>query len=143
MIAGRIPGRTDKEIKNYWNTHLSKRSSSDQELLEHHKPSINPKNQHNEKGLIPSDQSHQAKAIRPKPFKCTKVDVGIPSHLQDDQDHQIMVDTTVPAGSSSNNDLLILDLLNSTEFQQVQMKDWQVAMVENYWRGSPIIAAVD
>ncbi|PQQ08907.1 transcription factor MYB11 isoform X2 [Prunus yedoensis var. nudiflora] len=32
---------------------------------------------------------------------------------------------------------------NSTEFQHVQMKEWQVAMVENYWRGSPIIAAVD
>ena len=25
MIAGRIPGRTDNEIKNYWNTHLSKK----------------------------------------------------------------------------------------------------------------------
>ncbi|KAL4195726.1 hypothetical protein AMTRI_Chr04g179740 [Amborella trichopoda] len=24
LIAGRIPGRTDNEIKNYWNTHLSK-----------------------------------------------------------------------------------------------------------------------
>ncbi|GLJ07973.1 hypothetical protein SUGI_0078850 [Cryptomeria japonica] len=25
LIAGRIPGRTDNEVKNYWNTHLSKR----------------------------------------------------------------------------------------------------------------------
>lgn len=25
MIAGRIPGRTDNEIKNYWNTHLRKK----------------------------------------------------------------------------------------------------------------------
>ncbi|PON53991.1 MYB transcription factor [Parasponia andersonii] len=25
LIAGRLPGRTDNEIKNYWNTHLSKR----------------------------------------------------------------------------------------------------------------------
>lgn len=25
MIAGRIPGRTDNEIKNFWNTHLSKK----------------------------------------------------------------------------------------------------------------------
>jgi len=30
LIAGRIPGRTDNEIKNYWNTHLSKRRLADQ-----------------------------------------------------------------------------------------------------------------
>nr|UYV30538.1 myeloblastosis transcription factor 308 [Begonia x semperflorens-cultorum] len=28
LIAGRLPGRTDNEIKNYWNTHLSKRLKS-------------------------------------------------------------------------------------------------------------------
>ncbi|EEF43411.1 transcription factor MYB1 [Ricinus communis] len=28
LIAGRLPGRTDNEIKNYWNSHLSKRLDS-------------------------------------------------------------------------------------------------------------------
>ncbi|XP_030511797.2 transcription factor MYB1-like [Rhodamnia argentea] len=28
LIAGRLPGRTDNEVKNYWNTHLNKRHSS-------------------------------------------------------------------------------------------------------------------
>ncbi|CAM8959247.1 unnamed protein product [Rhodiola kirilowii] len=26
LIAGRVPGRTDNQVKNYWNTHLSKRN---------------------------------------------------------------------------------------------------------------------
>ncbi|KDP31103.1 hypothetical protein JCGZ_11479 [Jatropha curcas] len=25
LIAGRVPGRTDNQVKNYWNTHLSRR----------------------------------------------------------------------------------------------------------------------
>ncbi|XP_030540287.1 transcription factor MYB1-like [Rhodamnia argentea] len=29
LIAGRLPGRTDNEIKNYWNSHLSKRVATD------------------------------------------------------------------------------------------------------------------
>lgn len=30
LIAGRLPGRTDNEIKNYWNTKLSKRAHAKQ-----------------------------------------------------------------------------------------------------------------
>ncbi|XVF06606.1 hypothetical protein REPUB_Repub06bG0063700 [Reevesia pubescens] len=38
LIAGRIPGRTDNEIKNYWNTHLSKKLISQGIDPRTHKP---------------------------------------------------------------------------------------------------------
>ncbi|OWM73209.1 hypothetical protein CDL15_Pgr001323 [Punica granatum] len=41
LIAGRIPGRTDNEIKNYWNTHLSKKLINQGIDPRTHKP-LNP-----------------------------------------------------------------------------------------------------
>ncbi|KAA8549668.1 hypothetical protein F0562_001314 [Nyssa sinensis] len=38
LIAGRIPGRTDNEIKNYWNTHLTKKLISQGIDPRTHKP---------------------------------------------------------------------------------------------------------
>ncbi|XP_021829424.1 anthocyanin regulatory C1 protein-like [Prunus avium] len=74
LIAGRLPGRTDNEIKNFWNINLSKR------VLEEGRCGIkiNPNNQ---RGI--------------KTFNCTKASPMIPSH--DDHDHDQMVENAADA----------------------------------------------
>ncbi|KAJ4969831.1 hypothetical protein NE237_002930 [Protea cynaroides] len=57
LIAGRIPGRTDNEIKNYWNTHLSKKLISQGIDPRTHKP-LNPN---------PSSSSPQQEPIHARP----------------------------------------------------------------------------
>ncbi|XP_022756425.1 transcription factor WER-like [Durio zibethinus] len=76
LIAGRLPGRTDNEIKNYWNTNLSKRVQGQK---------ITPKND-------------QHKVIRTKAVKCTKAVHVIPRLL----DNQTAENNILGPKSESN-----------------------------------------
>ncbi|GAV90713.1 Myb_DNA-binding domain-containing protein, partial [Cephalotus follicularis] len=62
LIAGRIPGRTDNEIKNYWNTHLSKKLISQGIDPRTHKP-LNPDHQ---QSPTPKPSSSKANHRNPK-----------------------------------------------------------------------------
>nr|QDL88496.1 transcription factor WER-like isoform X1 [Cymbidium ensifolium] len=70
LIAGRLPGRTDNEIKNYWNTTLSKKLQNqnfainmpNNKLLE---PKLKPQENHASSSSMPT-------LIRTKALRCTE-----------------------------------------------------------------------
>ncbi|KAL5572372.1 hypothetical protein UlMin_021969 [Ulmus minor] len=98
LIAGRLPGRTDNEIKNYWNTNLSKRVQVDKKALVYTKwrnTKSNDINLGSNKNFLKdqmngSKESHQV--IRTKAFRCSKVVIN-PRLLINRDDHH--VDQTV------------------------------------------------
>ncbi|XP_021858742.2 transcription factor MYB1 [Spinacia oleracea] len=91
LIAGRLPGRTDNEIKNYWNTSLSKRLNQQQHNNNNNNNNNNqvtksspkkPRNDSKNKKLPTIDHAVQktsaqvaieSNVVRTKAVRCTKV----------------------------------------------------------------------
>ncbi|XP_023911906.1 transcription factor MYB1 [Quercus suber] len=80
FIARRLPGRTDNEIKNYWNTILSKRIKN---LTSNSNPGIKP-------------IAHPV--IRPKAMRCTKVILS----WQPNNNQILFNENIVPYGNREN-----------------------------------------
>ncbi|XP_074273617.1 transcription factor MYB1-like [Silene latifolia] len=85
LIAGRLPGRTDNEIKNYWNTNLSKRLNQQQHYNQApsnlvkspqiKKPRSCPKKKSSQATSEPKSTTPQTESnvVRTKAVRCTKV----------------------------------------------------------------------
>ncbi|XP_021903055.1 transcription factor WER-like [Carica papaya] len=70
LIAGRLPGRTDNEIKNYWNTKIGKKLQKNQNSFSTAKTSINHE--------APNIDTSQL-VIRTKATRLTKLVVNTPA----------------------------------------------------------------
>ncbi|XP_031475585.1 transcription factor MYB123-like [Nymphaea colorata] len=101
LIAGRLPGRTDNEIKNYWNTHLSKKLRNKGIDPDTHKPILTlPPQQinchsHIHSAALPQEESPKTSRIASKNKKNGRrmsessnavrnnICISIPSAVQD------------------------------------------------------------
>ena len=106
MIAGRIPGRTDNEIKNYWNTHLSKKLINQGIDPRTHKP-LNPNPINYSPEIVHDDRSSISKPNPTPNYPMVEETGGAPlvTAIQS-------TDATYQLGQYQNQNLVVNDICN-------------------------------
>ncbi|KAI9191321.1 hypothetical protein LWI28_006897 [Acer negundo] len=107
LIAGRLPGRTDNEIKNYWKTNLSKKLKGDDKntSMQLHKSKKKINGCSRKSSMMSNSQESKPaephQVFRTKAVRCTKV--IIPGLLDYNQtvDHNVGAENIVSQSSSA------------------------------------------
>ncbi|KAL9273404.1 Transcription factor MYB1-like protein [Drosera capensis] len=140
LIAGRLPGRTDNEIKNYWNTNLSKKIQLDHHRHHHHcfrsSSSSHSKSKKSRKPMPLSSSGNdevpplpESKAVRTKAVRCTRVFIDDPNaHNQVNQSN--LTSDNVGAGDTDflGGDMIVecgfVDAVNGSAEDRDPMLDF-------------------
>lgn len=159
LIAGRLPGRSDNEIKNYWNTHLSRRivEGGHNILQDSYKQDGELISTDHEEGSSTSEfiqgatrlETHHDSVIRTKATRCR--DFFIPRQLHNEMEKNATTIVKIPEWGSdqrsgclaqlediSDENFLMDYVVNDLSISDCQRDKYQLNECENMVNGDKV-----